>query len=136
MTTKSQDKRTAIQQGREPRRIVITLPLPSRTLHPNARPHWRVLAAAKKKAREDAWLAAYHAMSPELHKSLEESPMKRATVQATFYKRTRHVSDRDGALSSIKAALDGIADAGVIHNDSGFDDKNDPRCEITITEIL
>lgn len=118
--------------------ITITLPLPPRTLSPNGRSHWATKARAVKKYRADAKLAAVHAMNEAgLHPPMWE----RATAAITVYKRTAHKGDSDNITASLKAGFDGIADAGVIANDSGLTplpptvikDANNPRVEIVLT---
>lgn len=120
--------------------ITITLPLPHKNLSPNARCHWAAKAKAAKMARYDAKRATLRAIALL---DLDGLPLwKSATVQATFYKRTSHVTDSDNALASLKNAFDGLADAGLIANDRGLThlpvkfavDKNDPRVELTVTK--
>lgn len=119
--------------------ITIVLPLPPRTLSPNGRSHWATKARAVKKYRGDAKVAALAAMNEA---GMRCAPMwERATAAITFYKRTAHQSDLDNLIASLKAGLDGIADAGVIANDSGLTplpptvvkDAANPRVEIVVT---
>lgn len=118
--------------------ITITIPLPPRTLSPNGRSHWRTKASAVKKYRADAKLAAIHAMN-EI--GINPPQWDRATAEITVYKRTAHKGDSDNTTASLKAAFDGIADAGVIANDSGLvpmpptvlKDAKNPRVEIKVT---
>ncbi|MDR0274143.1 MAG: endonuclease [Burkholderiaceae bacterium] len=85
----------------------FTLPWPSRTLHPNARVHWRVLALARKAARHEAFVLARHAGL-----GLLSFPAQgRLHLWLDFYPPDRRRRDDDGLLSSMKAARDGIADA-------------------------
>jgi len=119
--------------------LTVTIPLPPRFLSPNARAHWRPKAACTKRYRRDAMIAAKAAMGhapPPL--------WKRATLQAAFHHKARRLRDDDNAMGSLKAARDGLADAGVVIDDNGFTvlpptfavDKNDPRVVLTITEAL
>lgn len=118
----------------EPGTIVLLLPLPSKALSPNARVHWGALARAKRIYRSTAWALAleYTACRRPRH--------ARATVQATFYHRTARRRDGDNLLASLKAAFDGIAEAGIVANDSGMThlpviqkiDARRPRVEIVI----
>jgi Holliday junction resolvase RusA-like endonuclease len=63
-----------------------------------------------------------------------------AKVRAVFYFRDHRKRDRDNALSSLKAHFDGLADAGLISNDSGLThmpvvmnvDKSNPRVVLLI----
>lgn len=114
----------------------ITLPLPNKNLSPNARCHWRVKAKATKRARADACIAGYC----ECRGSRPR--WSSATVQATFFFRSKIRRDRDNLLASLKAVFDGLADSGLIANDSGLThlpvkieiDKADPRVELMIEQ--
>jgi len=116
--------------------ITITLPLPDKSLSPNARVHWAKKSKAVKAYREAAKWAAFMATRPTPPK------WKNATYKAVFYWPNARRRDADNAVASIKAALDGIADAGVVINDSGLwperpefhTDTENPRLEITITK--
>ncbi len=82
----------------------VQLDWPSRTLHPNARKHWRELAKAKKQARS---IAHWDAISNGV-RTIEPRPL---LVAMTFYCPDKRKRDLDGLISSMKASLDGIADA-------------------------
>lgn len=84
----------------------LTLPWPSRDLHPNARVHWARKAKAVKAARYQAGLAAI-AAGFRVH----PLPHGRIHLYLDFYPPNRRRHDDDGLLSSMKAARDGIADA-------------------------
>ena len=128
--------------------ITIILPLPPNTLSPNARVHWAAKGKAVAKYRRDAEyaaIAALAAMAFDAGLRMERPRWKRATATVAFYFRTRRRRDGDNALASIKAGLDGIADAGIVVNDSGlfpllFEDwhrvdPNNPRVEIVVKEM-
>lgn len=90
----------------------VVLPWPDRKLSPNARVHWAVKAAAKKKARRDAAYAAYDAMpsgAREVRQCFAGS--KAIGFQVTFYPPDARHRDDDNMVGSLKAARDGIADA-------------------------
>lgn len=117
------------------REMRFVLPLPDKVLSPNARPHWAQKAKATKGHRMLAWAT--------VRRTIRKPPeWEQAHVRAVFYWPTRHRRDRDNAAASLKAYLDGIADAGVVEDDAGFVhwpvemryDKDAPRVEITITE--
>jgi len=93
--------------------IEITLPLPPKQLHPNGRCHYMAKARAVKKARWEAGIAAVAALEGR-----KPPRWEKATVQATFYVAKK--GDGDGRNSSLKAALDGLQDAGIVANDSGL----------------
>lgn len=74
-----------------------------------------------------------------------EPKWQAASVAAVFFVKDKRgtIADADGRISSLKATMDGIADAGVIANDRGFEwksiehriDKSNPRVEVTITKL-
>lgn len=83
----------------------LILPWPDRALHPNVRCHWSVKAKAAKAARMAGFVLAREAgwrdvrLVGEIHVHIEGYP-------ADHRRR-----DADGLLSSMKPALDGIADS-------------------------
>lgn len=93
--------------------LTITLPLPPKACHPNARPHWAAKAAAAKKAREDAGYAALAALAGR-----KPPRWLAATIQATFY--TAKKMDGDGLTVWPKNYYDGLQDAGIVANDVGL----------------
>lgn len=99
----------------------ITLPWPAKELSPNARVHFQVKAKAAKAYREAAyWLTVTHGeyrMAPGL---LPDGPVH---LILTFSPPDKRRRDLDGMLSSIKAGLDGVADALAV---------NDHRFEFTL----
>jgi crossover junction endodeoxyribonuclease RusA len=86
----------------------ITLPWPPRCLHPNDRSHWRIVRAAAKTARGDAFLLTRSAMARGRPLFGDDS---KVYLRLTFCPPNRRKHDIDGCLSANKAALDGIADA-------------------------
>lgn len=79
---------------------MILLPWPSRALNPNARAHWSGIAAAKRKARNDACMLA------------RDAKVKPGTIlKLTFCPPDNRGRDMDNAFAACKAAIDGIADA-------------------------
>jgi crossover junction endodeoxyribonuclease RusA len=117
------------------KRLVVTLRLPPRILSPNARPNRYAKAEAVRQYRETAHLLAL-AERPG-------RPMRCARVTATFYFRDRRPRDGDNLLASLKPAFDGLADAGVVTNDSGLVhmpveqrlDRAKPRVEIAVEPL-
>ena len=117
--------------------IVITLPLPSRTLNPNGRKHWAVKARAVKEYRLAACNAATEAAN--WNRPLWE----KAAVQATFYFRDKRKRDESNFNAALKSAIDGLQDAGIVVDDSGITllpavlkaDKENPRVVIHVTKI-
>lgn len=90
----------------------LTLPLPPKALHPNARVHWKAKLKPKAKARGEAALVASTAPDKP------PKPWAKARVRPTFYLPRRQDLDNLGAWC--KAYYDGISDAGVVANDSGL----------------
>lgn len=90
-------------------RFTFDLPWPARGLHPNARLHWGAKSKLTKQARNDAAWAATAAGAKNLKAD-------KLDVLVTFHEPDKRRRDTDGMLSSIKASLDGLADA------TGIDD--------------
>ncbi len=117
--------------------VVITLPLPPRSLSPNARVHWRRRAADTKTYREAAHLMTLAAGG-------RGKRWERAKAQATFYWPINRCRDIRNAEHSLKATYDGIVDAGLIIDDNHnvlthlptiFEvDPVNPRVEIRVTK--
>lgn len=100
--------------------ISVELPWPDRRLHPNARVHRMERARVVKQARADsAWWA----------KAAGVKRVKATTLHVTaiFAPPDKRRRDLDGMLSSIKPALDGIAD--VLGVDDHFSKQITIRCE-------
>lgn len=82
----------------------LTLPWPDRRLHPNARSHWRTRARITKIERTSSgWYAEAAGWGRVAW------PEGRLHVWLDFYPPDKRRRDTDGLLSSMKAALDGIA---------------------------
>lgn len=90
--------------------MIVTLPYPEKVLSPNARAHWAVIARAKKKAREAASWATISAAGSTANLA-PYAAQERLAVGIKFYPPDNRRRDVDNALASLKAALDGIADA-------------------------
>lgn len=100
------------------KQILISLPLPPDKLHPNARPILRERARLTKQYRAAAFYAAIDAMN---RAGWSPRPnWKRASVKACFTFTTNRRRDRDNLIGWLKAAFDGLADSGLIDNDSGL----------------
>lgn len=89
---------------------VVTLPWPSKDLSPNARVHWARKNRAARKARNEAKIACLAA-------GIRGLGWEAARVTVTFHPPDNRRRDSDNLLSSLKSALDGIADA------TGIDDS-------------
>ena len=93
--------------------MIIRIPvLPGRELNPNYKGHWSRQAKAAREFRESAgWCA-----KAELQKWLQGH--EKAELSVTLVIRDRRgYKDLDNALASLKPAIDGCVDAGVIPDD-------------------
>ena len=102
---------------------MISLDWPPRDLHPNARPHFHAKASAAKAYREAAYWTAYNADC--IFAAPTETGVP-ATIR--FYPPDKRRRDLDGMLSSVKAGIDGIADAYSL-NDYQINPITIERCE-------
>ena len=125
--------------------LIVTLSLPHKALSPNSTAHWKTKAAKRKAYRlESGWAGkiAYHATCSRLWAE-DPRPMERAKVTPFFYWPDKRKRDEDNASASLKAAFDGLQDAGIIQDDSGLSpqppvfavDRQFPRVELHIEEI-
>lgn len=113
----------------------LTFSIPPKSLAPNARVHYMTKASAIKKHRAAVALVA----RIEVHNAGWKTA-ERARVRATFYFSTKRRRDADNLLASLKAAFDGLRDAGVINDDAGLEhqpvqvaiDKQNPRVELEV----
>lgn len=123
--------------------VELSLPIPPKALWPNARPHRYAKAVAVRDYRRMAWAYARDAvwrLDPVNH----APPMwEEAETRVVFYFKDAKTRDRDNAAAALKAAWDGIADAGVVANDAGLIhfppemriDKARPRVELTVEPL-
>ena len=119
-------------------KLTVVIPLPPRALMPNVPTHWVPKAKATAKQREAGYLAGVDA----INRYRPDVPFAAATVQPIFYFRKKQRRDKDNFSFSLKAARDGVADAGVVTNDEHFTplpavfrvDADDPRVELIIVE--
>lgn len=82
---------------------MIELPWPGRVLSPNGRAHWRKFAAAKKVAKNTAFVLTKAA---RVGICAGDVPV---LIGLTFHPMTRNEVDADNLIASCKAYLDGIA---------------------------
>jgi hypothetical protein len=94
------------------RRLVIDLPLPPDDLWPNSRPHFQAKARTVKRYRNLCHLLALDAGN----RARWGAPAAVASIATTWRMKLRK-RDPDNCIASLKAALDGLADAKIIAND-------------------
>lgn len=123
--------------------FLITLPLPPRILHPNSRGHWAPKAKAKKEQRELAHVLGLQEkyklrVTPRPPLKPVRFPLQQPVIHVSAFHKAARVRDRDGLISSLKSAIDGLADSGLIGDDSGvrwgdvefYIDRKNPRVEL------
>jgi crossover junction endodeoxyribonuclease RusA len=91
---------------------MIYLSFPPAILSPNARPHWRRLAEAKKSYRMECFIEAKRQGVKKIQ------PRCPIAISLTFYPPDKRARDQDNMFAAMKSGLDGIADA------LGVDDRN------------
>ena len=117
--------------------LVVTVPIPDKRLSPNARVSWHVLGPLKRQARGTAKVLTLRALNGD-----NAPRWAKAKAHVTFHWPSNRRRDPDNAMASLKATWDGIADAGIVANDSGIwperpefaVDTRNPRVVITLTE--
>jgi len=90
----------------------VILPWPPKELSPNATLHWAKKAKFKKSYRHACWALTLEA-------KLTADPSGKVPITVTFYPPDKRHRDADNMVASIKAGLDGVADALKI-NDRQF----------------
>jgi len=93
--------------------MLVKLGLPPNELWPNARPHRIAKARAVKAYRHEAKIEAKQALG-----RARPPRWAAATVEASFAFTTQRRRDPDNCLAALKAAFDGLRDAGVIADDN------------------
>ena len=90
----------------------IILPWPPKELNPNSTLHWAKKAKFKKSYRQACWALTLEA-------KLTADKSGKVPILITFYPPDKRHRDADNMVASIKAGLDGVADALKI-NDRQF----------------
>ena len=114
--------------------IRITLPIPDSILSPNSRPHWGTKYRAVRAHRERARWEVALANGGDLF-------LAECRIDIVAFHKVPARRDRDNLISACKSYFDGLADAGLVKNDSGITlgpvrfevDKQNPRLEMEIT---
>lgn len=78
----------------------LILPWFDKTLNPNIKKHWAVIARARKNQRKDAFRLAKEAGTPDTF-----------DFDIIFYPPNNHRRDEDNCIAALKGAFDGMADA-------------------------
>lgn len=120
--------------------VTITLDVPARDLSPNARCHWRKKAKARQVQRYSAGLMAFALTVKD-----DKKKWDKASILVRWFSRTANGLrlDSDNIIGSLKGAIDGLEDAGLLLNDLGVTwlpperavDKANPRIELVVTRI-
>ena len=118
---------------------MVTVGIPSRHLNPNSRCHWAIKAKAVKSGRVESWTSTQVAM----HEQKVSGGWIRTECEIRWYAQNNRRRDADNCLSSLKATLDGVVDAGLLKNDSGLSflpmmiavDPMNPRVELRMTRV-
>jgi crossover junction endodeoxyribonuclease RusA len=88
------------------KKMIINLPWFPKQLSPNAREHWSTVTEHKKRYREACWALTKEAVgNPTIPEAGE------INVRIDFYPPSNRKYDVDNLLASIKAGLDGVAQA-------------------------
>lgn len=125
-----------------PESVTIILPLPPKVLQPNC-----TVGTIGSRFMKAAATKRYRRLAKEAVEAecIETAPWGKLSVKARFYFKTTRNRDPDNATGSLKAAYDGIVDAGLVVDDdyehmerekpifSG--DHNHPRVELTIIRL-
>ena len=114
--------------------LTVTLPLPPRACWQNHRGHWSKGSRAKRQQRDTAKLHALAALNRA------EPKWQKATVLFEFYWPDKRRRDPLNAMAAMKAAVDGLVDAGVLADDDQLMpetpafavDKKNPRVVVTV----
>ena len=121
--------------------LTIVLGLPPKGLSPNDRMHHHAKAKVTKAYRQEAHIKALEAKGRSFG-----DPWEHAVSQETFFWPTSHRRDVRNAEAKLKAAYDGIIDAGVLRDDdvehlthvpTVFSwDRENPRVEIRMFQRM
>lgn len=120
-------------------KIEIEIPLPPPETSPNARSHWRAKAEAIRIYRDHA--AGQAIINMRLLGEPDWLPLKQARIRITYFHKTVRFRDPDNILASLKPAIDGLQDAGLLADDRDVvyppvlrkHDPQNPRVKFTIT---
>jgi len=92
------------------RRWTLTVPAPCEFINLNSRMHWAQKAKLTKAWRRCTWLSATADNLP--------TNLQRVHITAHIIKRTSRQYDAHNLLPTLKAAIDGLVDHGLIPDDT------------------
>lgn len=98
---------------------VVQLPFSSPPLSLNQRLHWAAKARLSRTVRDVTHAAA---------KAANLTPVEAATVTLHYRQKVQRPIDKDNLMATIKPAIDGLRDAGVLVEDDST--RVDPRVEV------
>jgi crossover junction endodeoxyribonuclease RusA len=90
--------------------VILTIPAPCQFINLNSRTHWAPKAKQTKAWRTAAYVAASNAKLPK--------GLSRVHIVAHVVKPTSRAYDVHNLLPTLKAAIDGLVDYGLIQDDS------------------
>lgn len=119
--------------------VLISLPLPDPKLHAHNTGNWRAKAPAIKALRNEAGLMCLMAQKGR------KAKWNRATVTYRFFFKDNRKRDSSNCVQSMKAAIDGVVDSGLIPDDcwqvltvAGVEcgiDRDNPRTELVFDRV-
>ena len=120
----------------------VVLPLPVKSLQPNC-----TIGSVGGRFMKATAIKRYRRLACEAVQAegVESFPWGKVLVTAAFFHKTDRTRDQDNAMGSLKAAYDGLVDAGVVEDDDfihmergvptfGYD-KISPRVVLTIKRL-
>ena len=113
--------------------------IPSASLSPNSRSHWRVKHKASKAIKRSTALGVRIALA--LDGKPEDLPWHEVELQATYYHKCKRRRDPDNLVALLKYPIDGLVLGGLLIDDDMITlkpvnrliDKDNPRLEMVIT---
>lgn len=92
----------------------VVIPVPDRCLNPNSRSHWGKISDKKRLLRHQSKCSCLSAVNDNVSGIF---PLTDADYHIRYYHSTVRFMDEDNILASLKAAIDGAIDAGLIVDD-------------------
>lgn len=101
-------------------KLTLNLSLPARGLHPNHRSRNHHATGALTKKRRYGVSVITSTIIGNQKDWFRRPCWEKATARVTFYFSTNRRRDKDNLLAWLKSTFDGIADGGLIADDSGL----------------